>query len=105
MTKKAQTKPIRGLATIGIATLTTRLFQCTPTPAASTPTPTTPPSNARDDDEAIPKYQVIRFHTLAPTRALPTIVKARLASRCAGNLSISALVFAPPTPSSAPKTF
>src|SRR5699024_12232084 len=49
------TKPIRGLATIGIATLSTNLFQCTPTPAAATPTPTRPPIKAWDDDEGIPK--------------------------------------------------
>src|SRR4051812_9357950 len=34
---------------------------------------TSPPISACEDDEGSPKYQVIRFHAIAPTRAAKTI--------------------------------
>src|SRR6266850_481855 len=41
----------------------------TENPAAAMPAPTKPPIKAWEEDEGIPKYQVMRFQTMAPRRA------------------------------------
>src|SRR4051794_15308023 len=40
--------------------------------AAASAAPTSPPMSACDDDDGSPKYQVIRFQAIAPTRAANT---------------------------------
>ena len=89
---------------IGMTTLSTTLSQSTVTPAAM-PTPIRPPIRACDEDDGMPKYHVMRFHVIAPIRALMTTVRA-----CSGVMSskptrISLMVFATPTPSNAPTKF
>src|SRR3954464_4629731 len=46
--------------------------QYTVVAGASSAAPTRPPIRACDDDEGIPKYQVIRFHEIAPISAART---------------------------------
>src|SRR2546423_1283033 len=41
-------------------------FQRTPAGGPGSAAPTRPPISACDDDEGMPKYQVIRFPTIAP---------------------------------------
>jgi hypothetical protein len=41
-------------------------------PAEAIAAPTRPPMSACDDEDGIPKYQVTRFHTIAPTSAAST---------------------------------
>ena len=72
--RNAAVKPTRGEATIGMTTLSTIVLQCTSAPAVSA-APTRPPINACDDEEGRPKYQVIKFHTIAPTSPASTITK------------------------------
>src|SRR5882757_1944393 len=43
-------------------------------PAATNVAPTTPPINACEDDDGSPKYQVTRFHAIAPTSPAKMIV-------------------------------
>ena len=38
------------------------------TPTRATAAPAYPPINAWEDEDGIPKYQVIRFQVIAPTR-------------------------------------
>src|SRR2546421_10761986 len=47
-------------------------FQRTTPWGTSSVAPTSPPISACDDDEGMPKYQVIRFHTIAPARPANT---------------------------------
>jgi len=61
-----RTKPTRGESTIGRMTLSTMLPHCTTPPLAKRVAPTRPPNSAWDEDDGMPKYQVIRFHTMAP---------------------------------------
>ena len=49
-------------------TLLRRTSQCT-VPADARAAPTSPPMSACEDDDGNPKYQVIRFQAIAPTRA------------------------------------
>ena len=41
-------------------------------PGANSDAPTSPPNRACDDEDGMPKYQVIRFQTIAPTRPAKT---------------------------------
>ena len=66
ITRNAAMKPKIGDSTIGIRTLSTIVVQCTTAPATSA-APTRPPMRAWEDDEGRPKYQVIRFHVIAPS--------------------------------------
>ena len=44
-------------------------LQITPAePSAANTEPTTPPTSAWEDEDGMPKYQVITFHTIAPTK-------------------------------------
>src|SRR3954468_4116140 len=52
-------------------TLSTIPIHCTDSAAASA-APTRPPIRAWEDDEGSPKYQVIRFHAIAPISAAKT---------------------------------
>src|SRR5262249_58137405 len=57
-----------GASTAGISTFETIPFQITAlerTPASTAPT--TPPTSACDDDDGMPRNQVITFHRIAPT--------------------------------------
>ena len=54
-----------------MTTLSTIPVHCTDSAAASA-APTSPPISACDDDDGSPKYQVIRFHAIAPTSAAKT---------------------------------
>src|SRR2546421_7551088 len=47
-------------------------FQYTVLPGTSSVAPTSPPNRACDEDDGMPKYHVIRFHTIAPTRPAKT---------------------------------
>jgi hypothetical protein len=38
-------------------------------PAEASAAPTSPPIRACEDDDGMPKYQVMRFHVIAPMRA------------------------------------
>ena len=58
-----------------MATLSSSVDHSTVVVEAS-PAPTMPPISACDDDDGMPKYQVMRFQVIAPTRAAMTIVKA-----------------------------
>ena len=42
-------------------------------PSATNAEPTTPPISACEEDDGSPKYQVARFHAIAPTRPANTI--------------------------------
>ena len=66
ITTKARAKPTSGETTIGITTLSTMVAQCTAVPAARA-APTSPPISAWVDDDGSPKYQVVRFQTIAPS--------------------------------------
>ncbi len=87
--------PTSGEATIGMMTFSTMPDHMTlpPTPksTAASVDPTRPPKSACDEEDGIPKYQVIKFQAIAPrtpasttprlarpvgrlTRPLPTVV-------------------------------
>src|SRR5690242_15060022 len=61
-------RPTTGDRNIGMMTLSTTPFHRTSVPPASA-APTRPPNRACEDEEGSPKYQVIRFQTIAPIRA------------------------------------
>ena len=67
ITRKAPVKPNAGLTIIGMATFSTILSQSTVTPEAR-PAPTSPPISACEDDDGMPKYHVMRFQVMAPTK-------------------------------------
>ena len=105
ITRKAPVNPSNGLTTIGMATFSTTLSQSTATPDAR-PAPMSPPMRACDDEEGMPKYQVMRFQVMAPTSALATIVSAWLAESMVSNpVRMSLIVLATSTPSRAPTKF
>src|SRR3954454_12621710 len=56
---------------MGITTLSRIPDHCTDSDAARA-APTSPPISACDDDDGSPKYQVIRFHAIAPMSAAKT---------------------------------
>src|SRR5215217_1772050 len=64
------------------------------------PAPTRPPINACEDEEGSPKYQVMMFHAIAPTRAASTT--ARPSGPDGGSMIDLATVTATPVDSSAP---
>ena len=68
ITRKASAKPTSGESTIGISTLSMTVLQWTVVPAARA-APTRPPMREWEDDEGKPKYQVRRFHAIAPKSA------------------------------------
>jgi hypothetical protein len=63
----AARKPNSGEATIGITTLSRMTPHSTNEPEA-TAAPTRPPIRACDEEDGSPKYQVTRFHEMAPMR-------------------------------------
>ena len=74
----ASRKPVNGEATMA-AVVGTRPFQTmTPSPALATPAPTRPPISACELLEGIPRFQVIRFHRIAPISA-PNTTRASMA--------------------------
>jgi hypothetical protein len=72
ITRYPSRKPTSGDSTIGIAILSMIPFQYTTPPGTSNVAPTSPPNRACEDDDGIPKYQVIRFHAIAPSRPANT---------------------------------
>jgi hypothetical protein len=101
ISKNATMKPTIGDNTIGIRTLSTMADQFTELLEASA-APTRPPIRACDDEEGNPKYQVVRFHTMAPPSA------ARITTRPSsplGGVITSDTVLATSWPSSAPAKF
>src|SRR5215217_1656333 len=67
------------------------------------PAPTRPPINACEDEAGSPKYHVVKFHTIAPTRAASTT--ARPSGPDGGSMIDLAIVTATPVDSSAPPRF
>src|SRR5207237_10828689 len=64
-----------GAITAGITTLPSSPFPWTAlAPLATNVAPTTPPISACDELDGSPKYQVARFHAIAPIRPAKTIV-------------------------------
>src|SRR3954447_25777029 len=94
-------KPAIGEAIIGMTTLSQTLLQPITVPAAR-PEPTRPPIMACEDDEGRPFHQVIRFHTIAPTRAANTIDRPSTPDTSG---RMSAIVLATPTPTNEPSRF
>src|SRR5690606_10281546 len=65
--------------------------------------PTRPPMRACEDDDGRPKYQVIMFQLIAPTR--PAITTTRPATASSGGVITSATVSATRCPRKAPTKF
>src|SRR5690606_81494 len=79
ITRAPSAKPTSGEATIGTSTFATMLPHCTCPPLAKSVAPTSPPNNACDDEDGSPKYQVSRFHPIAPTtpaKTTPRLLKS-----------------------------
>src|SRR3954454_7100844 len=74
ISNSAPTNPTSGDRTIGMTTLSTIVDQGTVEWDASA-APTRPPINACDDDDGRPKYQVNRFHAIAPVTAAKTTTR------------------------------
>ncbi len=73
MSAAAPTIPKSGARSDGIATFSTSPFHCTtPNPPAAMAEPTTPPMSAWLELDGRPRYHVIRFHVIAPTRPART---------------------------------
>ena len=68
---------------IGMTTLSTTPLHSTVLEEAIA-APTRPPISACDDDEGSPKYQVSRFHAMAPTSAAKTMGVVVLALNVGG---------------------
>src|SRR3954470_22525096 len=70
----AVTSASTGATSAGITTFSSSPSNCTPpTPTAATVEPTTPPMSACELEDGRPKYQVARFHAIAPIRPANTI--------------------------------
>ena len=95
--------PNSGEAIIGMTTFSTMVAQWTRAPPASA-APTRPPIRAWEDDEGRPKYQVIRFQMIAPSRPAMTITRPWLGATSAV-LIVSLTVWATSWPSRAPTKF
>src|ERR1051326_3316340 len=71
----AATPAMIGDATAGTSTLDTMPATLTADgPAETSVAPTTPPISACDELDGRPKYQVARFHTIAPSSPANTVV-------------------------------
>ena len=101
ITRNATTKPTTGESTIGIRTLSLIALQSTTLPEAMA-APTSPPISACDDEDGRPKYQVVRFQVIAPSRA--AMMTTRPSSPLGGVIT-SLTVFATSCPSKAPAKF
>jgi hypothetical protein len=64
---------MRGDITINVATSVTVDHLIAASPAAEIPAPESPPMRAWEEEVGRPESQVIRFHTIAPVRALRII--------------------------------
>ncbi len=74
MIAAARENPISGESTIGMTTFSTTPSQCT-TVAEASAEPTRPPMSAWLEEEGRPKYQVIRFHVIAPISPAATTTR------------------------------
>lgn len=81
---------------------TTPVVQCTVLLDAS-PAPTRPPINACEEEDGSPKYHVMKFHAIAPTRAARTTAMPAVPG--GGSMIDFAIVTATPVESSAPPRF
>ena len=69
MARNAAPPHTNGAISAGIKTFSPTPLQITPAePSAASTDPITPPTRACDEDDGMPMYQVITFHTIAPTR-------------------------------------
>src|SRR5215213_918212 len=102
ITRNAKPKPTNGDSTIGMTTLSRITDQCTTLPEAMA-APTSPPMRACEDDEGSPKYQVIRFQAVAPSRPPMTMTMPWIADP-PGTMT-SATVLATSCPRNAPIRF
>src|ERR671920_247370 len=94
--------PTTGDTNMGMTTLSTTPCQYTVVPPASA-APTMPPNSAWDEEDGSPKYQVTRFHTIAPTSAAKRIPIPFEPSGVW--ISPSLTVLATPDPMNAPARF
>ncbi len=70
MSSQAPTKPRNGEPIIGMMILSRTPLQMTPdSPALAIIAPMRPPNSACDELDGMPKYHVVKFHTIAPTSA------------------------------------
>src|SRR3954452_18565670 len=85
-----------GAITAGIMTLpsTPDLKNTASAPAPANTAPTTPPIRAWDELEGSPKYQVIRFQAIAPTRPANSMSSPLLLSMALGSTTSLATVAA-----------
>ena len=103
MMMKASAKPTSGEAIIGMTTFSVIVCHSTVTPPAR-PAPTRPPISACVDDDGRPKYQVIRFQVIAPSRPARMMTRPWF-SETPSMVSTLWTVFATSCPSSAPTKF
>src|SRR6266496_5846183 len=94
--------PTSGDTTIGSTTLLATPCHLTCS-AAAIAAPISPPISACEDDEGSPKYQVTRFHVIAPTKPAKTITNPWLP--CGGAMIPEPTVAATLVEISAPTTF
>src|SRR5918999_997848 len=82
-----------GATSAGIATFSIRPSPNTAlAPSAANAEPTTPPISACELDDGRPKYQVARFHAIAPTSPANTIGGVTTAARLTATRGFSARV-------------
>src|SRR3954451_25017071 len=87
----ATTKARIGATTAGTRTLPTRpSAKIASRPAEATAEPTTPPINACEELEGSPKYQVIKFHEIAPIRPAKTTVGVTTAASTTSLATVAA---------------
>ena len=75
ITANAGAKPTSGETTIGMTTLSTIVVPVHRSRRPASAAPTRPPISACEEDEGSPKYQVIRFQVIAPSRPASTITR------------------------------
>lgn len=101
ITRKPRPKATSGESSIGMTTFDSTTSQCAVAPAA-TAEPTRPPMRACDDEEGRPKYQVVMFQPIAPSR--PAITMTRPCAPTPGSM-VSETVWATFWPRKAPTKF
>ena len=102
MSKNASVKPTSGETIMGITTFSRMPAHFT-VPAAASVAPTNPPIRACDEDDGRPNHQVVRFQTMAPSKAARTTT--RLDSVSGSSTIPDPTVWATPVPRKAPTRF
>ncbi len=72
MTRKPSPNPTSGETNMGRITFSVMPTQKMSPPGAKTVAPISPPKSACDDEDGMPKYQVMRFQMMAPARPAST---------------------------------